>query len=79
MKKDFINCAKLVRTTVQAMPNGQTFNGWELKKLCVKQNPKLKNTYVDTFLREMRASCRQQVVCINRRESLYQKIGATNE
>ena len=70
-----IYAAQTVRKVIRAMPDGFTFNGWELKKLCVKIQPKLKNMYVETFLREMRLHCKDAYICENRRQSLYSKIG----
>ena len=70
-----IYAAQTVRKVIRAMPDGFTFNGWELKKLCVKIQPKLKNMYVETFLREMRLHCKYAYICENRRQSLYSKIG----
>ena len=71
-----IYAAQTVRAVINEMPEGYTFNGWELKKLCVKKQPLLKNMYVETFLREMRMHCKLSYICENRRQSLYSKIGA---
>lgn len=70
-----IYAAQTVRKVIRAMPEGTLFNGWELKKLCVKEQPLLKNMYVETFLREMREYCKDAYICENRRQSLYSKIG----
>lgn len=70
-----IYAAQTVRKVIRAMPEGTMFNGWELKKLCVKERPQLKNMYVETFLREMRLHCKDTYICENRRQSLYSKIG----
>lgn len=70
-----IYAAQTVRKVINAMPEGKLFNGWELKKLCVKETPELKNMYVETFLREMRMHCKSSYICENRRQSLYSKIG----
>ena len=71
----FIYAAECVRKVIREMPEGYTFNGWELKKLCVKIKPQLKDMYVETFLREMRLHCKDAYICENRRQSLYSKIG----
>jgi hypothetical protein len=71
----FIYAAQAVRKVVRAMPEGFIFSGYDLKKLCVKEVPQLKNMYVETFLREMRAHCKDAYICENRRQSLYSKIG----
>ena len=70
-----IYAAQTVRKVIRAMPEGTMFNGWELKKLCVKETPQLKNMYVETFLSEMRLHCKDAYICENRRQSLYSKIG----
>ena len=70
-----IYAAECVRSVIREMPEGTLFNGWELKKLCVKKQPKLKNMYVETFLREMREHCKDAYICENRAQSLYSKIG----
>lgn len=70
-----IYAAQTVRKVIREMPEGKLFNGWELKKLCVKERPQLKNMYVETFLREMRLHCKDAYICENRRQSLYSKIG----
>ena len=71
----FIYAAQTVRAVIRVMPEGYTFNGWELKKMCVKLRPSLKNMYVETFLREMRMHCKDAYICENRAQSLYSKIG----
>lgn len=70
-----IYAAQTVRQVIRAMPEGTSFNGWELKSKCVKLRPQLKNMYVETFLREMRLHCKDAYICENRRQSLYTKIG----
>lgn len=70
-----IYAAQTVRKVIRAMPEGTLFYGWELKKLCVKETPQLKNMYVETFLREMRAHCKNSYICESRAKSLYSKIG----
>ena len=70
-----IYASDCVRKVIRAMPEGYTFNGWELKNMCVKLQPQLKNMYVETFLREMRAHCKSMYICENRAQSLYSKIG----
>ena len=70
-----IYAAQTVRKVINAMPEGTLFHGWELKKLCVKERPQLKNMYVETFLREMRMHCKHSYICENRGQSLYSKIG----
>ena len=70
-----IYAAQTVRKVINAMPEGTLFHGWELKKLCVKERPQLKNMYVETFLREMRMHCKNSYTCENRGQSLYSKIG----
>lgn len=74
-----IYCTQAVRSVIKAMPEGEVFSGWELKKRCLKIRPELKNMYVETFLRSMRKVCKNSYICINRCKSQYQKIGAENE
>lgn len=79
MKTKFISCQKTVKNIIRAMPQGMQFHGWELKELCVASKPELKNTYVETFLREMRATSKGHYICISRAESLYKKITPMDE
>ena len=75
MRKVNSNAAKLVRMIIDEMPNGKEFHGWELRDLCVDKDNSLRNVYIETFLREMRAYCSNQYVLVDRSKSLYKKIG----
>ena len=63
--------AKKVFTSIRV---GEEFNGLEFKRWCVKENPKLKYTYEDTFLRILRKHFRSQFICIDRAKSKYKKV-----
>lgn len=71
----FIYAAECVRKVVRELPDGYLFTGYDLKKMCVKLRPQLRNMYVETFLREMRAHCKNAYICENRAKSLYSKVG----
>ena len=53
---------------------GEEFNGLDFKRWCVRENPKLKYTYEETFLRILRMHFRSQFVCIDRAKSKYRKV-----
>lgn len=63
--------AKKVFTSIRV---GEEFNGLEFKRWCVKENPKLKYTYEETFLRILRKHFRSQFICIDRAKSKYKKV-----
>lgn len=70
-----ITAREAVRQVIDDMPIHSEISGLELKKRCVKLNPKLRNTYVETFLRSMRYTRRYQMICVNKAKSTYRKIG----
>jgi len=72
--KRFGIAAKAVREIIRAMPEGNFFYGWELRDLCVRAYPELKNMYVETFLREMREYCHDSYILVSRSESKYKKV-----
>lgn len=72
--KKQINISKLVRETIDAMPIGTKFYGWELRNLCVRGNPEIENAYVETFIKSMRMYRRASVVCISHSRSQYMKV-----
>ena len=63
-----------VKIAIDNMPEGKEFNGWELKREVVKLYPHARRCYVDTVLRCARKARRDNLLCINRRESLYRKV-----
>lgn len=62
-----------VRRVFERMADNVEFSGIEFKKLCVKENPELKNVYEDTFMRILRKYYRSRFVCVNRIKSIYRK------
>lgn len=65
--------SKTVIQTFNAMPQGKTFYGWELKDRCVSIRPELKNVYIETFLRMMRKYFNGCYELKSKAASLYQK------
>lgn len=57
------------------LKTNQEFSGYEFKRMCVSYAPNLRFKYVDTFLRLLRATHREEFICISRAESKYRKIG----
>lgn len=74
-KENIGKITKAVNTIIDTMPNGKTFHGWELRDRCVEMFPELRNVYVDTFLRTMRGTRKENYILVDRSESLYKKIG----
>ena len=69
------NISEAVRQTIDAMPIGYKFDGYQLRALV---NARTKNatakTYIDTLLRLARLYRRDQIRCINRHKSKYEKV-----
>ena len=53
---------------------GESFTGIEFKRWCVQEAPNLKDKYVETFLRLLRYTHRDEFVCINRAQSKFRRI-----
>lgn len=64
-----------VMAVIESMPDGQFFYGNELQEAVARIYPEGKNTYVSSVLQAMRRRCGDMVRCVDRNDSLYQKIG----
>lgn len=52
---------------------GQKFNGKMIQKKAAEFYPGIKKTYLETIMRYMRMYRREECVCIDRANSIYQK------
>lgn len=69
-----ISITKTVLDVFDGMKTGEEYSGYELKRFCVQKNPKMKNCYVETLLKILRAKRRSQILCTSRQKSKYKKI-----
>lgn len=60
---------------VESMPDGQFFFGYELHESVVKVFPEAGKIYISSILQAMRRKCGDMVRCVDKNDSLYQKIG----
>lgn len=70
----FYSAAEAVREYIDNLDKGVIFSGYDLKNGACKYYPDGLNMYVDTFLREMRASRSNDYELLSRADSLYRKI-----
>lgn len=70
----FDSAAEAVREYIDNLDKGTIFSGYDLKNGACVYYPDGLNMYVDTFLREMRASRSNDYELLNRADSLYRKI-----
>ncbi len=64
-----------VSAVIESMPDGQYFFGNELHESVNKIYPEAKDVYISSVLQAMRRKCKNLVRCVDRDDSLYQKIG----
>jgi len=60
---------------VESMPDGQFFFGNELHSAVAEVFPEAGKIYVSSILQAMRRKCGDMVRCVDKNDSLYQKIG----
>ena len=72
---EYDSLPEAIFAVVESMPDGQFFYGNELQEAVARIYPEGKNTYVSSVLQAMRRRCGDMVRCVDRNDSLYQKIG----
>lgn len=65
---------KVVLKAFEEIQINQEFTGIEFKRMCVKYAPELSEKYVETFLRLLRYTHREDYVCIKRSSSKFRRI-----
>jgi len=75
LKEDGPSMAETVKKIVESMPDGTFFYGNELKEEVARLCPSAKYAYVASVLHTMRRVCGDMVRCVDRNDSLYQKLG----
>ena len=65
---------KAVLRAFQDIEINQEFSGIEFKRMCVSYAPELSEKYVETFLRLLRYTHREDYVCIKRSSSKFRRI-----
>ena len=68
-----------VKVVMDDYPVGHQFYGNEYKDDCVKLYPESKDCYVDTFLKMARRHRRDSYICIERNNSLYERVKSNLE
>lgn len=72
---EYDSLPEAIFAVVESMPDGQFFFGNELHEAVMKIYPASKDTYISSILQAMRRKCGDMVRCVDRNDSLYQKIG----
>lgn len=72
---EYESMSDAVLGVVESMPDGQFFFGNELHKSVVKVFPEAGKIYISSILQAMRRKCGDMVRCVDKNDSLYQKIG----
>ena len=72
---EYESMSDAVLGVVESMPDGQFFFGNELHESVVKVFPEAGKIYISSILQAMRRKCGDMVRCVDRNDSLYQKIG----
>lgn len=71
-------CHKEIRLAVckaiDSFEVGQKFNGKMIQKKASEFYPEIKKTYLETIMRYMRMYRREECVCVDRANSIYQKM-----
>lgn len=74
-EKDGDSLADAVSVVIESMPDGTFFHGNELQDATAQIYPKAKNVYISSVLSTMRRRCGNMIRCVDKNDSLYQKIG----
>lgn len=73
-----IDKPKTITSTVLEVFDGlkveEEFSGYDLKRWITRRNPACEYTYIETYLKILRAKRREQYICINHQKSIYRKI-----
>lgn len=72
---EYESMSDAVLGVVESMPDGQFFFGYELHESVVKVFPEAGKIYISSILQAMRRKCGDMVRCVDKNDSLYQKIG----
>lgn len=72
---EYESMSDAVLGVVESMPDGQFFFGNELNESVVKVFPEAGKIYISSILQAMRRKCGDMVRCVDKNDSLYQKIG----
>ena len=72
---EYESMSDAVLGVVESMPDGQFFFGYELHESVVKVFPEAGKIYISSILQTMRRKCGDMVRCVDKNDSLYQKIG----
>ena len=72
---EYESMSEAVLGVVESMPDGQFFFGNELHESVVKVFPEAGKIYISSILQAMRRKCGDMVRCVDKNDSLYQKIG----
>lgn len=72
---EYESMSDAVLGVVESMPDGQFFFGNELHESVVKVFPEAGKIYISSILQAMRRKCGDMVRCVDKNDSLYQKIG----
>lgn len=72
---EYESMSDAVLGVVESMPDGQFFFGNELQEAVAKVFPEAGKIYISSILQAMRRKCGDMVRCVDRNDSLYQKIG----
>lgn len=75
LNKDDGSIADAVFAVVESMPDGTFFFGNELQTAAARICPRAKNVYISSVLTSLRRRCGDMVRCVDKNDSLYQKIG----
>lgn len=72
---EYESMSDAVLGVVESMPDGQFFFGYELHESVAKVFPEAGKIYISSILQAMRRKCGDMVRCVDKNDSLYQKIG----
>lgn len=72
---EYDSLPEAIVAVVESMPDGQFFFGNELHEAVIKIYPQSRDVYISSVLQAMRRKCGDMVRCVNKNDSLYQKIG----
>ena len=72
--KEKLTASAAVREVIDNIDKNTIYSGYDLKNAVTKLVPESAYMYVDTLLREMRASCHLDYILFDRKKSLYKKI-----
>ena len=72
---EYESMSDAVLGVVEGMPDGQFFFGNELHESVAKVFPEAGKIYISSILQAMRRKCGDMVRCVDKNDSLYQKIG----